>query len=54
MSSSNELEVSQLNLNNFNWLHITGLPSETTNEDILNLLKGYKVDAIKLFLLIFF
>ncbi len=46
--SSYELEVSPKN--NFNWLHITGLPSETTNEDILNHLKGFTISNIKIFL----
>lgn len=32
-----------------NWLHITGLPNETTEEDISELLKDYSVNAVKIF-----
>ena len=37
------------NMNKLNWLHITGLPNETTEEDISDLLKDYSVNAVKIF-----
>ncbi len=37
------------NTNKLNWLHITGLPNETTEEDISNLLNDYSVNSVKIF-----
>ncbi len=41
-------EFSSLYPNNSYWLHITGLPSETTEEDIFLFFKDYYIKSAKI------
>lgn len=47
--TQNNSNMNQTNVTGLNWLHIAGLPFETTEEDIAYLFKEYSIDNLKVF-----
>ena len=48
-TSKNTNTLIQANESGLNWIHISSLPFETTEEDIAYLLKEYSIEKLKVF-----